>query len=546
MATVASTHTLSVDDLLTKGYFADRIIPPVNSLGIAPAIPDIFAHVLPKALDVINRTKGAKLPRGRCVRHSVPKRKHLRRMISIPNPFHQAVLTDEVVNSWPDLQKFCAQSPIAITTPTVSSKRAVDPEYELGDLPGFRAQRSIGARYLLKADLARYYPSIYTHSIPWALHGKVAARADKNYKLVGNRLDLWLRETQDKQTGGIPIGPDTSFIVGEIIATAIDLQLKERIPGLRGARTADDYYLYFPTISEAEGALATLHDVARRFELEMNDPKTEIVALPEALEPAWKSDLRSLRIRDSGSPQSTDLLTLFDRAFEHAKRFPTDSVLTYAAKQVLSANISPENWEFCEALLLKAALAEPTMLSVVCDIYTKYAAYHSNIEPVTNAVEGICAYHAPLQQGNEVAWALWLAKQLGVSISKPIGDRIAKIDDDVVALITLDLNKAGLLDASGFPKWRAYMSTANLYDDHWLLAYEAHEQGWLPPRGGTDYVGADPFFAILRAHNVRFYGFGLIATSSFYDYTDSDEVTVRVDEVEVGEDIEPPELEPGR
>ena len=84
------------------------------------------------------------------------------------------------------------------------------------------AQQSVGTRYLLKTDIARFYPSIYTHSVPSALHGKAAARADKKYKLLGNRIDLWLRETQDKQTGGIPIGPDTSFLIGEILGTALD------------------------------------------------------------------------------------------------------------------------------------------------------------------------------------------------------------------------------------------------------------------------------------------------------------------------------------
>jgi hypothetical protein len=110
--------------------------------------------------------------------------------------------------------------------------RAIAPKEDLNRQPFHRARRSIGSRYLLKTDIARFYPSIYTHSIPWALHGKDAARKDKEYKLLGNRLDLWMRETQDKQTGGIPIGPDTSFVVGEVIASAIDLRLKERIAPL--------------------------------------------------------------------------------------------------------------------------------------------------------------------------------------------------------------------------------------------------------------------------------------------------------------------------
>jgi hypothetical protein len=32
------------------------------------------------------------------------------------------------------------------------------------------------ARYVLKTDVARFYHSIYTHSIPWVIHGKAAAK----------------------------------------------------------------------------------------------------------------------------------------------------------------------------------------------------------------------------------------------------------------------------------------------------------------------------------------------------------------------------------
>ncbi len=35
----------------------------------------------------------------------------------------------------------------------------------------------IGKRYLVKADISTCFPSIYTHSIPWALIGKDDAKA---------------------------------------------------------------------------------------------------------------------------------------------------------------------------------------------------------------------------------------------------------------------------------------------------------------------------------------------------------------------------------
>ncbi|HEY2364690.1 MAG TPA: RNA-directed DNA polymerase [Candidatus Angelobacter sp.] len=527
---------------MTKGYFPDRVIPPVNSLALSAAITDILAYIRPKATNILNRVKDAAFPRGRCVTQSVPKRKHSRRTLSIPNPLHQSVLADEIATNWHDLESFCAKSPISLSAPIKGTDRALQAKHDLSKQPLFRVQQSVGARYLLTTDIARYYPSIYTHSIPWALHGKTQARSDKKYKLTGNRLDLWLRETQDKQTGGIPIGSDSSFLIGEILGTALDMELQSKLPSLRGARSIDDYYLYFATQSDAERGLAAFHEVARQFELEINDSKTEIIQLPERLEPPWKSDLRRLIIRESGQAQATDLLTLFDNAFQHAQKFPSDSVLTYAAKQTLTANITEENWGFCEGLLLKAALAEPSMLSVLVDLYEKYAAYHTGNDALSATIESICSYHAPLQQGNEVAWALWLAKKMNISIQKTVGDRIARLDDDVVALIALDMNNLGLLDASGFTKWRSYMTAGNLYENHWLIAYEALEQGWLPSKSGSDYIESDDFFSILRSNNVRFYGAAIVDTASFFEYdADEDDLSGDGDDEEllIEEDDEP-------
>jgi hypothetical protein len=510
--------TLSATELMTKGYFPDRVIPPVNSLGLANALADITAYVHPIMSDMILK-KPAKL-RSRCVIHSVPKRKHLRRSLAIPNPLHQMMMAMEVALGWPELQAYCAQSPVALSVPTQGLSRALSPLNDLGKQPFYRAHRSIGKRYLLRTDIARFYPSIYTHSIPWALHGKTNARSDKKYQLLGNRLDLWVRETQDKQTGGIPIGPDTSFLIGEVIGTALDMELAKKFPNLSGVRSIDDYYLYFQTISEAETALSVLHGVAKHYELEINDPKTEILQMPDSFEPPWKSDLRALTIRSNGQGQATDLLSLFDRAFGHARDFPADSVLTYAAKQVLSSDIVAENWQFCESLLLRAAISEPTMLSVLEDIYDKFIAFHASNSALTTALESICAYHAPLQQGNEVSWALWLANRMDVSISKPIADVVAGVDDDIVALVALDMIDKGKLNTTKLGLWKGYATSANLYEDHWLLAYEAHEHGWLSTPSKADYVAADPFFSILQSHGTRFYGDSLADTDSYYGYGD--------------------------
>lgn len=65
-------------------------------------------------------------------------------------------------------------------------------------------KRSAGMRLTLKIDLATFYASIYTHGIPWVIHGKQVARSKRAKDWCGNRLDVWMRDTRDRQTKGIP------------------------------------------------------------------------------------------------------------------------------------------------------------------------------------------------------------------------------------------------------------------------------------------------------------------------------------------------------
>ena len=67
--------------------------------------------------------------------------------------------------------------------------------------------------HLVKADIKNFYPSIYTHSIAWAIHGKNFIRKDRNrhdYRFLGNRLDRLFQYSNDQKTNGIPIGPVVS------------------------------------------------------------------------------------------------------------------------------------------------------------------------------------------------------------------------------------------------------------------------------------------------------------------------------------------------
>ncbi len=160
-----------------------------------------------------------------------------------------------------------------------------------------------GARYVLKTDVQRFYPSIYTHSIPWALHGKAVAKTNRSSSLVGNVIDKAVRDAQDGQTIGVPIGPDTSAIVAECLMAAVERDLIAQVGALNGWRYTDDIELAFSTIGEAEKGLSALMEVLAGYELSLSPAKTSILELPEALGKRAIRDFRDFAFRDTEAKQ---------------------------------------------------------------------------------------------------------------------------------------------------------------------------------------------------------------------------------------------------
>jgi len=491
---------LSVSSLMSRGLFHDRIVPALNAKDLDAIIEELVTFA-----DEDISSQGKPRKSTRCVQHSYPKRKLARRILSIPHPRNQIFLAMEVVAHWAELKAICDRSQVSLTGPTVSSSRALQGAYERKAEGVERTKRSVGTRYVLHADIARFYPSIYTHSIPWAIHGKTK-RHDSSARLFGNQLDLWVRETQSKQTGGVPVGPDTSFLIAEVIASTIDHALQEAVGLLHGTRYIDDYHLYFVSHADAEKALAELHRVASVYELDINDLKTSIEPVPEPIEPYWKTQLRAAHVQKAD--HATSLKAIFDLAATFAVENPQDGVFAYLVKKVEAIVpqlvLSPGDWVILDALLLRAVVGEPACMPTVLRIFEQN---DRSPERASDALGTICLVHAGLQQASEVAWALWTAKRLDVELSQEVADAVEAIDDDVVALIALLLHDVGLLPAPehDFALWRQHMTANALYSEHWLLAYEARVQEWLPSVGGVDYIARDSYFSILANHQVRFF-----------------------------------------
>ncbi|HZG18043.1 MAG TPA: RNA-directed DNA polymerase [Candidatus Bathyarchaeia archaeon] len=487
---------VTTSDLITSGYFPRELPPPFNT-------KDLGTHLT----TILSNLQGHRV--SKLVSFDIPKVKLARRHLGIPNPLQQIKLSQVIETNWAQIQAHYSKSNVSASVPvhTPSGKRAVATTFSFGELPVERALRSPGSRILLKTDISRYYPSIYTHSIPWALHTKSTAKRTRGNSLFGNLIDESVRNSQDGQTMGIPIGPDTSLIVSEIIGSELDHLLQLEIPNLKGFRYVDDYYLYFENVSDAEIACAKMTNILKSFELDPNTVKTSITHLPEILEKKWALELRLYDIRENQKAQKRDIISYFSKAFEYSLEFPSDAVLKYALKRSRSFKISYDNWPLYESLILRAMIDEPSVLPTAAQILLSYqqAGYTLAMTKITETIYDLIKYHSRYRHTFEVAWALWIAKSLNISIPDYIADMVSEFDNSVIALIALDLRDSGLISRLKTTLWRNYMTVTNLSEEQWLLTYEAHIKGWLNLASGSTAFGANQFFNTLKSNNVQFY-----------------------------------------
>ena len=282
---------------------------------------------------------------------------------------------------------------------------------------------------------------------------------------------------------------------------------KEMGTRIRGFRSVDDYELAFASRSDAERALAILQSVLLKYELQLNESKTRIVRLPDALEDSWPRRLKDVRIR-SGRKQVDDLLTLFSIAFGLVGTHRDKGVLRYAISIANGTEIEEDSWLVYQNILLQCAASEPGTLRYVITELTR--ARDRGLDVDVDGVRELSCYlieqHAHLGHGSEVAWALWLAIVLSVPLPAEDLDVLTRLDDPFVPVLALYAEERGLIMGGNMQRtrWEELATSEGLNSSHWLLAYEGAVQGWLA-HDTTRMVNAHPVFGWLHKNGVSFF-----------------------------------------
>ena len=275
--------------LLEEGYFPEQnILPPSFKVDNFLLKNDPYIQDLK---DQPRRNLG-------CV--SYPKSLLISRVYGIQHPYNYHDIVYWLIKDWAAIIDHIFNNDNLIYTYSMPIPVNANCKGELSPLRSGRliyewiemAERDLVAeahrfKVLIRTDVTNFYNSVYTHSIAWALHGRDIAFSDKNFKLIGNKIDKLVQYANDGRTNGIPVGSAVSDLIAEILLAKIDqnvsLKLKKKNITFLGTRFKDDYRILANTEEEAKKILRVLSEELHKFNLLISENKTKILCLPEGL-----------------------------------------------------------------------------------------------------------------------------------------------------------------------------------------------------------------------------------------------------------------------
>lgn len=175
---------------------------------------------------------------------------------------------------------------------------------------------------MIHTDVVDCYPSIYTHSIPWALHGKEESKNNRrDSKLIGNVIDKLIQDMRRGQTNGIPQGSVLMDLIAEMVLGYADSMLvhklgEDELEEYKILRYRDDYRIFTSNPLDGEKILGSLADVMMDLGMKLHPQKTE--ASDQLIWSSIKRDKRSWICRKQRNKDLRNhLLIIHDHSTVH-------------------------------------------------------------------------------------------------------------------------------------------------------------------------------------------------------------------------------------
>ena len=336
-----------------------------------------------------------------------------------------------------------------------------------------------GNRYELYLDISSFFDSIYTHSIAWAVEGKIKARSDTQNALFGNQLDTLVRAINRNQTNGILIGNSLSRIISEIILCSVDEQIQSDLPEIEYKRYVDDYHFFTKDVVKIPNTLSVVRKHLGFYELNINENKIQTNESPFIYGKPWIESVREYI--------HLDPLVFLNHLIIEYKKHKDVTIFRYGLQIILLNKYTKENWTIMESKILNLLVSFPSLADIIIKILLQNKEY-IHTRTLKAIIYNIIDRAFVLSLDQELIWMAWYIKVLKVDIKEDYVLKILNTYNTLAVIIILDYikeHKNKMFKGDRVKKWRKEaVERMNSYGDkimeseYWLLAYEGTRNQW--------------------------------------------------------------------
>lgn len=465
-----------------------------------------------------------------CADFTIRKSNGSRRLMKVPNPARQLLLVQYILENKDFLERKFNENKSSLSNPFyyVSDE---DYEFLFFDIPRIKDRNSskvnsnflhnfqeklnasLGHQYCYKLDVANFYDSIYTHSIEWSIIGRNESKKGSGNGNIGRELDRIVRNTNSKETAGIPTGPFTSRIISELILCSIDNELsalsKQFGDIFKFRHYVDDYEFYFRNQSDIYIVMNKIIEIFNSHRLKINEQKTEIVSYPfHHLLDIRKEydfyidqynanqDLRSLRLLFI----KADELTKSDikGAYKYLYKVISDKRKIDLSK----------DWNHIEPFIIGHLLVNPSLSQYIVEIILLYKDHLT--EKLIQEVYFNLIISLRNHLHNEAHWLLWALIEVDYPfIIEEILELYRLSDNDFTKIMLIHTIYAHHYERDKEIEALMEESMSDLVDfdfesKHWLLIHEWMINEWMGFKQFQEKYNGNEFFQKMKELKISF------------------------------------------
>lgn len=418
----------------------------------------------------------------------------------------------------PSSNRFFEKSPYSLTAPVDRVPKDRQP-YAKRSSSIAETKREIELlyqdnRYEIRLDINSFFDNIYTHTIPWAIHGISAAKKKKNDRMLpGNQVDKHIRSMNYDQTNGILVGNALSRIVSEIILCTIDSQIHDQFPDVSCCRFVDDYCIYTKRSAQVQEIIAFIRRCLSKYELNFNESKLQINESPFLYGKPWVEQIKQyIHLQPD---------VFLSKLIMEYNTYKDIAIIKYGLTVIAQCRYTRAVWPAMQSRLINLWVRFPSLSDRILPIFWKNKLL-LKMRSFKAAVYSVIDEALLLNREQELIWAVWSTKVFNIQVSQAYMIRVLQSSNDLAVIMMLDI----ICSSDAKKNSKILQQRRNLRDEliaedtddrgetntmmwtsHWLLAYEATRMKWLnlPNEEPFEFARKNAFFRELLQKDVKFY-----------------------------------------